>query len=449
MNEKLFFGTDGIRGNANQFPFTQKALLKLGRTFARWAQKTGGKNNPAVLIAHDTRSSASRIFKSLCSGLTQEGVRTFYGGVLSTPALQIALQHIEEASWGIMISASHNPASDNGIKLFHKNRKFTSDEEEEIVSIFEKLPNSPRLNNDIGCEYKDFQQLSTSLYLATLEKQISSFSLSTKKIVIDCAHGATFQLAQHALEKVGGTLILCNATPTGDNINDQCGSLYPSFLQKKVIEEKADIGFAFDGDGDRIIAVNAKGEIKEGDDLLALLLSHPSFQELDTVVGTVMTNYGFEKFLGQRSKNLVRTPVGDKYIAAKLVENDLLLGGENSGHIIIKPYLLGGDSLFVALKILETIALTNNWEMQTFEKYPQCLINIPIQHKDKLENQRYAAVIRHYEKQLIEGRLLVRFSGTENVLRIMSEDTDEARALSVGHALAEELQKLLEKDIIT
>ncbi len=214
-------------------------------------------------------------------------------------------------------------------------------------------------------------------------------------------------------------------------------------MQHAVVQEHADVGFAFDGDGDRVIAVNKSGDIVDGDNMLALLLDHPIYASQVCVVGTIMTNSGLEKYLTKLGKTLVRTKVGDKYITQYLETHNLMLGGENSGHIILRDYLSSGDGIFVALRLLESITLSNKWDMKTFAKYPQILVNIPVAHKKNLENPHLAHIIAATRDVLDDGRVIVRYSGTENVLRVMAEDTMYQSAHRAAHTLAYKLQKAL------
>ena len=239
-------------------------------------------------------------------------------------------------------------------------------------------------------------------------------------------------------------MVTLAAQPNGININENCGALHPANLQQAVLEHNALAGFAFDGDGDRVIAVSREGVVKDGDDLLALLLDHPACKNSTQVIGTIMTNHGFEAHVKTRGKELIRTKVGDKYIAAKLAQQKQVLGGESSGHIIMSDYLPTGDGIFVALRALETILATGNHDFVTFLKYPQKLINVPIARKDDLEQAPYCNIISSHEQLVPQGRVVVRYSGTENLLRVMVEDASEDSAYSTAASLARELQSSLE-----
>jgi phosphoglucosamine mutase len=280
-------------------------------------------------------------------------------------------------------------------------------------------------------------------YIRHLRTFFNPLFLQGRKIVLDCANGATFELAPRIFTEFGATIIALHNKPNGTNINAHCGTLHPNDVQKAVMEHHADIGFAFDGDGDRVVAINHRGEIKNGDDILALLLDHPLYTTTSTVVGTIMSNHGLATFLSLRDIALERTPVGDRYIADYLVKNSLLIGGEQSGHIILRDYLDMGDGIFTALRILEVLIAHNNWEMSSFEKYPQLLINLPVAIKKELTSPSIAAIIAMGNNHLHQGRLVVRYSGTENVLRIMIEDSELTHAQHIGTVVSQALQKEL------
>lgn len=442
--QALAFGTDGIRGNAEKFPFTNDSIYAFGKALACWAQKKYSKQNPKILLGADTRFSGDRIKQALAQGFASEGITLLDAGIVPTPAICQLIYYDQSFDAGIVISASHNPHHDNGIKIFDARRcKLNERDEKEILENFEHfyvsdfpLPTSsanliPMI--DASVRYRD--------------KIMSCFAsgfLKNVKVVLDCAQGAAYQVAPSIFSGLGADVIAIAAEPNGININDDCGALHPELLSQAVLEHKADAGFGFDGDGDRIVAVNRHGQVKDGDDMIALLLNLLAYQNLETVVGTVMTNKGFENYLAAQNKKLIRTSVGDKYIAAKLDEKQLPLGGETSGHIIIKDYLTTGDGIFVALKVLESIMSNNNWDMKTFEKYPQVLINVSVAHKQDLSQQPFAKIIDYHATLLQGGRLLVRYSGTESLLRVMTEAATLDVASSVASDLARELQEKLQ-----
>ena len=435
------FGTDGIRATVGNAPFTAPDLHKMGLALGAWIVKTYGEN-ATVLIGHDTRLSCSFVKSSLKSGLLAYPVCLIDAGILPTPAVvQLALTH-DAIACGIIISASHNPFQDNGIKIIDgKKGKLSAQDELEITDLF--------YNPDITCNYAQlgeerFWNNAQKVYTEHVKAYFTPNFLEGKKIILDCANGAAFEVAPALFKHFGAEVVAFAHEPNGKNINVASGAVHPEALQTLVLEHHADAGFAFDGDSDRVIAVNNAGEIRDGDDILALLLGHPLYMHATTVVGTVMTNKGLESWLSQQNRTLARTPVGDKYIARKLQKDNLLIGGEQSGHIILKDYLPTGDGIFTALRIMEAIAYAHNESMKTFIRFPQILINVPIQEKKDLTLEPFATMLREYEEQLSNGRLVVRYSGTEPILRIMIENDDKIQADRIAHALANELQSALQ-----
>lgn len=434
MHGKLRFGTDGIRGKANHYPFDTQTLIRLGQAIGLWAGKKFPSNNPKILIASDTRESCDNIKHSLFTGIQKTSAHLIDTGVLPTPAILQIIQNNADYSVGIVISASHNHYKDNGIKLFDATTgKLNAQDEKMILKHFDDITPKPLT----------YWQNASKTYKQTIIDKFDKKLLANKTIVLDCAHGATYHVAPEIFRALGAHVIAQSTDPNGTNINNDCGALHPKVIQKAVLENKADAGFAFDGDGDRVIAVNKNGTIKDGDDLLALLLQHTSYLHEKNVVGTVMTNYGFETFLTKTDKTLIRAKVGDKYVAEQLANHNALLGGEASGHIILKDYLPTGDGIFVALKTLESIIENDNWEMNTFTKTPQFLLNVPVHRKDNLDDEPYKTLITKHTALLKNGRTVIRYSGTENLLRIMVEDTSEKIALEVVHSLKKELQNAL------
>lgn len=438
MHENIF-GTDGIRATMGNFPFTIDKLHHLGKAIARWSlEKYGSK--PKLLLAHDTRISSSLVKSTIASGLLLYPLQLHDGGVLPSPAVLKIIQNNPDFNFGMIISASHNPFQDNGIKIIDAQiGKISLDDELYITSLFYK---------ELSHDYATFGNLqywpiAKDEYIQSLYTFFPSDFLKGKTIVLDCAHGAAFHIAPQVFEYFGATIIKLNCLPNGININKQCGALHTEEIQKMVVNSQADAGFAFDGDADRVIAINRYGQIKNGDDLLILLLDHPLYKNSHSIVGTIMTNQALELYLKEKNVNLIRTPVGDKYITDSLQEHSLLLGGEPSGHIIARDYLATGDGIFTALRALETIIITDNWDMITFSKFPQIIINVPIITKKDLTTSPFAEIIEESKKKLLAGRLIVRYSGTESLLRIMIEDQDFEYAQSVGSHLAKSLQQKL------
>ncbi len=433
------FGTDGIRATVGNGPLTHLEIPRLGYAIARWAIKKYG-SPLRIILAHDSRNSGEWMSSSFISGLLLAPITVEYARVLPTPAICNLLKQRADLHLGIVISASHNPYQDNGIKIIDRATGKISQEDEETISTLYYEQTSP--------SYHTFGKLlwyenAAQDYTANVSGMFPSDLLSGKKVILDCANGATSFVAPSLFKAVGAQVIAINNCPNGTNINDQCGALYVNRLQNIMLEEHIDIGFAFDGDGDRVMAITKQGTVKNGDDMLALLASHPTYQQEQTVVGTIMSNHGLDLFLRAQKKQLVRTPVGDKYIADYLQQHNGLLGGEQSGHIILNDYLPTADSVVTALRIVEIINQTDNWDLDTFTHYPQVLVNVPIGQKKNLQDPSIAAIIADYETQLNTGRLVVRYSGTENLLRVMVEDREQQTAQRISSALASTLQKEL------
>jgi phosphoglucosamine mutase len=441
----LQFGTDGIRGKADLFPFTKDALFKLGHAIAQWSKNKYKTENPSVLIGHDTRVSCRRIKEALKTGLHHLGIESIDCGVLPTPAIYQIIKNEEKFHFGIVISASHNHHADNGIKILDASTcKLNRTDEETIIDFFGKAPER-NPSTEITSIKKAVTQWSDAknLYKDYTTSHFPKDFLRGLTIVLDCAHGATYQTGPAIFEALGAKVVPLCAKPNGYNINHRCGSLYPDILKDEITKHSADFGFAFDGDGDRVIAMNKAGEIKDGDDLLSILLTHQDFSSSNQIVGTVMTNHGFDLYLQSEGKKLIRTKVGDKYVVEALDQQKCQLGGEASGHIIIKPHLSTGDGIFVALKTIEAMLQNNNLEMKSFQKYPQVLINTSVSNKKNLSTSPLKEIIEGFQQKLHNGRIVARYSGTENLLRIMAEDDTYESASEVASELSKQLHKEL------
>jgi phosphoglucosamine mutase len=434
------FGTDGIRNRVGQMPFTPHDLPRLGAAIARWALNTYA-HRPRIMVAHDTRISCSWVLSALESGLLQYPVTLRDAHTLPTPAVCLLAHIQDDIDCGIIISASHNPFHDNGIKIIRKNGKISAHDELMITHFF--YDTTPTIINYNNLGSRTLYHTAAQHYIDHVLSIFPHNFLAGKTIVLDCAHGATYAVAHIIFQHLGATTIVLHDSPNGININEESGALHPERTAQAVIEHRADAGFAFDGDGDRVVAIASNGTIQNGDTILALLLDHPRYQNTPQVVGTSMSNHGFAHFLAQRGKELLRTNVGDKYVALALETHNLLLGGEQSGHIIVRDYLNTGDGIFTALRLLETFSITGNWLMQTFSPYPQVLINVPVFQKKDLSLPPFCSIIDEYENQLHAGRCVIRYSGTENLLRIMVEDDTLEHATFIGNALSHQLSKAL------
>lgn len=435
------FGTDGIRKKMGIEPLTPASLMQLGNAIGYWALKHYGTEK--IVLGCDTRQSSSLVSASLKAGLFQHNVTVTDAYVIPTPVLFNAVI-LADFEIGIMITASHNPYHDNGIKIFtKKNGKITSEQEQEISQLFYKLGPCNSYDN-LGIEasgsgFHDF-------YANNVKKMFPPNFLDGATVAIDCANGASYSLAPKILQDFGANVMAIGNSPNGKNINAKCGSLYPEILQSMVPAFEADIGFAFDGDGDRIIVVDKQGTIRNGDEIIALLLKNPAYVAEKKVVGTIMTNQGLASYLSNYTIDLIRTPVGDKNVLEAMRKEDCLVGGEPSGHIILRDGLETSDALFTCLRILETLLLQKTWNCDIFKKLPQVTINVPIKCKKDLTTQPYATLISNREKELHDGRLIVRYSGTEPLLRVMVEDSDPDNAQNIGAMLSQELAQNLAKE---
>lgn len=445
MNQ-LTFGTDGIRGHVGEFPFTEEALNCLGMALGHWLTTYYTRPNGTikVLLAGDTRESVDPIKKKLINGIIKFPINLVDAGVIPTPAVFTLIKNDTTFSCGLMISASHNPYYDNGIKLFDTSLgKLPEAEEKNICQLFQFYSSQGAQNESLPTGTLSNWPSAARNYIDHLVQTIPPLIGKGRRIVLDCAHGASYLTAPAVFEKLGAEVIVIHNQPNGININDKSGALHPEALQKSVLENAADIGFAFDGDADRVIAVTSTGNIKDGDDILPVLLDLKEYATVPIIVGTVMSNAGLEFYLKNQSKSLIRTPVGDKYISSKLEELDLPLGGEPSGHIIMKNLLTSGDGTLVAAKILQSLSQTGRWQIDYIEKFPQITINIPIQKKHDLKNEPYAEILRTYDSMLENGRILVRYSGTEALLRIMVESKEKQKTEDIALKLAHTLKQAL------
>lgn len=429
----MLFGTDGIRGKWGSGILHEDSVIQIGKAIATWSFSLS--DNPRILIITDTRESCSIMKACLKVGLLSFPVTVFDGGVAPTPSAFHAFNY-GEFDCAVIISASHNPYHDNGIKILDKNnRKLTLHDE---ITISNLITSSLSTNEMYGTDVVTCNI--HEMYFNHIKRYFSTNFLNGLSVVLDCANGAMSSFAPNIFELFGATVIAVNNHPNGRNINAKAGTLYPEVLQRTVLQHSADIGFSFDGDGDRVIACTREGVIKDGDDILAILAS---YYKAPVVVGTILTNYGLEDMLQQQGKILLRADVGDKNVLHSMRKSNACVGGEQSGHIIIKEFDYVGDGLMVALKIAQIMMETENYLLHTFEKYPQLSINVPTLIKKDLSEQPFAGVMQEAREQIEKGRIVVRFSGTEPVLRIMVEAIDKQCAQMVGALLAKKFKELL------
>ncbi|NQZ57138.1 MAG: phosphoglucosamine mutase [Lentisphaeraceae bacterium] len=421
------FGTDGIRGKANVYPITPEVALKLGKAIAV-VFGAAGQGQTRAIIGKDTRLSGYMLETALTSGLVSMGMDVHLVGPMPTPAVaHLTKSMIAEV--GLMITASHNPSEDNGIKIFDGNGFKLPDEVEEkienlLLSDDDIVPSVPA-NTGKAFSIAD----AGGRYIEYVKGSIDNKSLRGMKIVLDCAHGAAYDLSPQVFRELGADVISINTNPDGLNINDGCGALYPHKMAPLVIENKADCGIAFDGDADRVIFCDGEGNVVDGDRIIAMCaldLKERGRLRNNTVAITVMTNLGFHKAMEANDINVVTTAVGDRHIIEAMRTNDYVIGGEQSGHIIFKDFATTGDGTIGALMVLALMKRTGKTVKelaQCMDVFPQKLTNLPVNEKPPIESiSAIQDVIKVCEDTLYDtGRCMMRYSGTENKLRILLE----------------------------
>ena len=423
---KRYFGTDGIRGRVGEYPITAEFMLKLGWAVGR-ALQTKGFNR--IVIGKDTRNSGYMFESALEAGLSAAGVNIALLGPMPTPGIAYLTRTLRACA-GIVVSASHNPYYDNGIKFFSRDgQKLPDDTEQHIEELLDQpfdtvgpdaLGKAERIVDAAG------------RYIEFCKSTVPSWtSFASLKIVVDCAHGATYHIAPSVFGEMGATVIPVSVAPDGVNINQDCGSTKPAIMRETVLEQGTDLGIAFDGDGDRVIMVDHRGEILDGDELMFIIARDRlrTGSRFNAVVGTLMTNLGLEIALRALGLDLHRVKVGDRYVMERLLAEKLILGGENSGHIICLDRTSTGDGIISALQVV-TAMLQSGKSLHDLKagmtKYPQILINVSVTGEVDLQRPPIQEAIRAIESQLGEqGRVLLRPSGTEPVVRVMVEGSDE------------------------
>ena len=443
---RTLFGTDGIRGKAHRYPLDPATIFALGEALAH-RLRGAHSVRPVILLGMDTRESGPEIANALAAGIAEGGGTATFIGIVPTPAAAY-LCRTSDAAAGISISASHNPFDDNGVKIFgHDGMKLPDAVEEEIEDELRALRRenvaipfvelSPSV--DLIRKYEDF-----------LAGGVAPNALAGVRVVLDTGNGAAYEIAPEVFRRAGAKVQVINDKPNGLNINENAGALHPERLAKVVMKEKAEFGVAFDGDADRAIFVDDWGKVRDGDEILYLWahkLRAEGKLEPPCVVTTVMSNYGFERQLRADGIELVRAQVGDKYVLEKMLERGAILGGEQSGHIIDLSVHTTGDGIHTALVFGELLARAGRpfSQLGTFTPMPQVLLNQEVASKPPLESlPRYQAALAEAEQQLGgEGRVLVRYSGTENKVRVMVEGPDEAATRTI----AEHLRIVLKDEI--
>lgn len=442
MSERKYFGTDGVRGRVGQFPITPEFAVKLG-----WAagRVLAAKGTSRVLVGKDTRVSGYMLESALEAGLAAAGVGVDFLGPMPTPGIAYLTRTFRAAA-GIVISASHNPYYDNGIKFFADNgHKLPDAVELEIERLLdepmdcvisEELGRAKRINDAAG-RYIEFCK---SVFP-------NEMTLEGLHIVVDCAHGATYHIAPNVLRELGAEVTEIGTQPNGLNINKECGATHLTALQNKVLETKADLGIALDGDGDRIMMVTENGRPIDGDEILYMLAvtAQNQGQLQGGVVGTLMTNFALEKELDKRRIPFVRAKVGDRYVIEELVKRDWYLGGENSGHVINRQHHTTGDGIVAGLQVLAAMYQEQKSLEKLscdFHKLPQILINVRYESdKQPLESAHVKSAVKEVERALAgSGRVLLRKSGTEPLIRVMVEGENEARVKAFAQQIANEVE---------
>ncbi|HET9283127.1 MAG TPA: phosphoglucosamine mutase [Candidatus Angelobacter sp.] len=446
---RKLFGTDGIRGVAGEYPLDQKTVYAVGRALGHHLPDGSHR----VVVGQDTRESSGWIADTLASGLRESGVQTESAGVVPTPAIAY-LAHSQGFSAGVVISASHNPWQDNGIKVFGGNGYKLPDAveleiEEEIFSVLsanapgnQSASPSPSLPGDSRLR---------AAYVNWMARTISG--AERLRIVVDCANGAASSIAQELFGRSGAQAEFTHSNPNGRNINENCGALHPDVVGKEVVSRKADLGICFDGDADRALFADSNGKVVDGDAVMLLLaqeLKRRGELANDTVVATTMSNMGLEIALRQAGIKLLRAPVGDKYVLEEMIKSGAVLGGEQSGHIILSREATTGDGLLTAMRVLEIVAVSGQPLAQLvsgLKVFPQTIKNVRVREKKPLDQiPQVVEAIQNAERQLNgNGRVNVRYSGTESLARVMVE----AESKETVHRLAESIAAALESALGT
>lgn len=447
---KKLFGTDGMRGAAGAFPLDDKTIATVGRSLARQFREKLGRE-PRFVTGRDTRESGAWIEQAFCAGAGAENAVCESAEIITTPGVAFLTGKFAFDA-GIVISASHNPFQDNGVKIFLPDGKKVDGEtereiEKDIFQSSQLKVQSPKFGTVESSKSSEYQ----NAYLNYLADKFKNLRLENFKMVVDCANGAASGLAPQLFRNFGAEVSAINYEPDGRNINENCGSLHLVNLQKRVLEENADFGVAFDGDADRSLFVDEKGNLVDGDATLWILAQHLDARgklNNKTVVATVMSNVGLEIALQSKNIKMLRTAVGDKYVLQELLGTNASIGGEQSGHIIFPSHSLVGDGMFTTLFLLDALRERGKTlsEMTTgFARFPQILVNVKVSEKTPFEEvAEIAAEAGKIEDRLGgKGRLLLRYSGTENLARVMIEGENQTEIEAQANYLAEVIRRNL------
>lgn len=446
--EKRIFGTDGVRGHANVHPMNVETALALGRAAGKIFRTRTGKHR--VVIGKDTRLSCYMFENALISGLCSMGVDTLMVGPFPTPGVAF-ITRAYRADAGIVISASHNPYYDNGIKFFSSEGFKLPDEwENEMERLVQNNQFTDCLpaDSDIGKNTKinDADGRYIEFVKATFPRRLSLKNLT---IALDCANGAGYKVAPLVFKELDAKVFTYGSSPDGLNINKHCGSLHPETIQKAVIDHKADVGIALDGDADRVVMVDENAQIVDGDTILAICARDMHKQgtlKHNKVVSTIMSNFGFIKAMEALGIEVIKSQVGDRYVIQDMLRHDANLGGEQSGHMIFLDHNTTGDGLVSALQVLKIMIETDSKLSDLaaiFKKYPQAIVNVPVKVKPPLESLTdVKGILAQVEKTLADaGRVLVRYSGTENICRVMVEGPRLKQAQQMAQSIADAIHK--------
>lgn len=446
---RKLFGTDGVRGLANVYPMTTDVAMNLGRAVA-YVFKNGRNRHPRILIGKDTRLSCYMLENALAAGICSMGIDVLLIGPMPTPAIAFLTESMR-ADAGVVISASHNPFQDNGIKLFSSDGFKLPDHMETRI---EKLMDSPTLQKEmptgkgVGKAYRIDD--ARGRYIVFLKHTFpKDLALDGLKIVLDCANGATYKVAPAVFEELGADVTKLGIQPTGTNINEKCGALYPEKMQEEVRSIGADMGIALDGDGDRVIVVDEKGHVVDGDHIMAICAKYMIDNRqlnYNTVVATVMSNMGLEKAMEEMGGRLIRTKVGDRYLVEVMREKGYNFGGEQSGHLIFMDHITTGDGILAALQLLSVMLRTKRPLSElasVMETFPQVLYNVRLSaRKNPEEIPGLFKLKEAFENELNgRGRILIRSSGTEPVVRVMIEGEDAEKIEEIALAMVGHIEK--------
>lgn len=444
------FGTDGVRGIANKYPMTPEMAMKIGQAMSYILRKKG--HRPRIVIGKDTRLSGYMLESALVAGITSMGADAISIGPLPTPGIAFITTNLD-ADAGIVISASHNPFEDNGIKIFSKTGyKLADQQEDDIEELIFSKEISGKLcpPTEIGKAYRENDP--SGRYIVFLKQSFpKDLSLEGMKIAIDCANGATYKVAPLLFKEMRADLKVFNADPDGENINLNCGALYPEALAKKVLQSGSDIGLAFDGDGDRLIVVDEKGNIVSGDQIMAICtddLREEGTLKNNTLVSTVMSNLGLSMAMEKLGVKQVKSKVGDRYVLEEMLKEGAIIGGEDSGHLLFLDHHTTGDGILSSLQLLSIMKKKNKplSELAKIMKvFPQIMVNIDVKSKPPIEEYpEIMDAIKKVEKALgKQGRVLVRYSGTQTMCRVMVEGPTQNETEKFAGSIAEVIKSKL------